>query len=387
MFFVPLLFAIAAVGTTFVSPSLRLRWMLSLACVGVIAAAISSAYWFPVFQNKPFVRMDDVSSGPYDPLQHTIDAWRLVGNTWGYGDSGWKTRGLPPTMSFQLGLPHLLLAIAGVIVGRRRPWVIASAVVYAGLAFMTTRYADALWTGHSPIRIIQFPWRLLGTIAPLQLLLVSAAIARITPRRPVVQGSIAIGCVVISSIWYHAMFHASPKPFNLVNGTVAMLSWQRAQLVLDDGIRTIRHFPEDFSGQGEFMPRWAPEKIPAARVGPQLIADGEVTFAPGNSDYRIDATITSPSSQRLTLQQLYFPGWRVELNGRVLPFADLSPDAAGRIQFDLPAGTNRVIAYFDGPIHWRTRSLIAAAVALGAIVLVLRLNARRPRPDMLPTQS
>lgn len=383
MFFVPLVFILAAIETLFMTRGDRLQWITSVACTGVLTAALSSAYWVPVFQNRPFVQMDDVSSGPYDPLQHTIAAKRLISSEWDYGISGWKTRGIPPSMSVQLGLPHLLLAVAGLIVGFRRPWVLLSAIAYLALIFMMTVYADRLWHRPSPIRIIQFPWRLLSVIAPLQLLLACAAIARFAPRRPHIQGAVALAIVGFAAIYYHAMFRASPRLFDLVDGTKRLLSWQGAQLVLNDGLRTIRKFPEDFSGQGEFMPRWAPSKIPEAREGPALVSEGSLTFSPTTTEYRIDATVEADSAHKVVLQQLYFPGWHVEVNGRPLPFTALKPDAAGRIEFEVPAGRQRVVAYFDGPIYWRARtaiSLVLVAASVGAIVFFDRRKARPITP-------
>lgn len=376
--FVPLTIGLAIAGTPFVVAGRRRQWIASIGFVGVLLAALSSFYWFPVWQNAPFVHLEGVALGPYDPVQHTIDPWRLIYPRWGFGTSGFKAMGVPPTMSFQLGLPHLLLAVAGLIVGWRRPWVVMAAVAYAVLILCMTVYADAIWQIGSPLRVLQFPWRLLGPIAALQLLLASAAIARITPRRPIVQGSVALAVVVISAGYYHAMFHASPFLFQLTDHTEAELPWKRAQDVLNAGVQEIAHYPENFSGRGEFTPKWAPLELTEARRGPILLANGDVAFAPTSSNYRIDANVTLPTAQQAIIQQYYFPGWRVEVNGHVMPFEDIERDQDGRLVIALPAGTSHVVAYFDGPDGWRLRTVIAAIISAAAIVVIVRSDRRRP---------
>ena len=390
LLYVPLAFMLAVVGTGFVVKGRRARWLKSLACVGVLLTALSSAYWYPVWQNAPFVRLGGIAFDAYDPLEHTIEPWRLIYQRWGYGTSGYKKAGIVPSMSFQLGLPHLLLATAGLFLGWRRPWVVATALVYAFLAWGMTVYADSfLWQFGSPIRIIQFPWRMLGAIAPLQVLLAAAAFARVVPTRPVLQGAIAFACVGSAAFYYRAMFHTSPFVFQLTDETEAALPWWKAQRVLDAGVESMALYPESFTGRGEFTPKWAPEVTAEARKGPLLLANGEVMFASTSTDYRIDATVVSPTAQQAILQQYYFPGWHVEVDGQVVVFDKLRYDTEGRVVVELPAGTSRVVAFFDGPENWRARTVIAALVGLSAMVLIFRFD-RRPRvsrPDAAGEQQ
>jgi hypothetical protein len=379
MLYVPLVFALAVVGTGFIVRSRRARWLKSLACVGVLVTALSSPYWYPVWQNAPFVRLGGIAFDAYDPLEHTIEPWRLIYQRWGYGTSGYKKEHIVPSMSFQLGLPHLLMAVAGLLLGWRRPWVVATALVYAFLAWGMTVHADAfLWQFGSPIRIIQFPWRMLGPIAPLQVLLAAAAFARVTPKRPMLQGVITFVCVASAAFYYRAMFHTSPFVFQLTDKTESALPWWKAQRVLDAGVEVMALYPESFTGRGEFTPKWAPEVTSEARKGPLILANGDVSFAPTSTDYRIDATVVAPTAEQAILQQYYFPGWRVEVNGEVVPFEKLQYDTEGRIVFELPAGSSRVVAFFDGPENWRTRSFIAAFIGIVATVLIFRSDRKPP---------
>lgn len=387
--FVPLLFVLAGV-MAFELPGkptrgMRFRWLIALAGVAILAAALSSAYWLPVIQCRGFVRIEDVTRGPFDPLEHTAEPFRLLTPAWEFGTSGYKSRGVAPTMSFQLGLPHLLLALGGVILGWRRPWVIAVAVAYLLLALAMTNAASAIWQPGSPLRILQFPWRLLSTTASLQLLLAATLFGRVASKRPAVQSGIAIACVCVAAIWYHAMFRTSPRSFTMTDGTSGPLSWTRAQRVLDDGLKTLPRYAEDFSGQGEFAPRWSPRKI-VPRVGPTLLVQGDVSESPESTPYRLDASVRCDSNHLATLQQFYFPGWCIEVNGRRLADDAVTPDELGRMRFPVPAGTSHITAWYDGPPFWRTRTACAAIIALLASGLLWRIT-RKTQPANMNTSD
>lgn len=389
MVFVPLVMVMAALRGARLSPLLRLRWLMLLALVGVTAAAFSSPYWWHVWRDARYVRLDRVATSVSDPLEHVIEPWRLVSIYWGFGGDGVRSLGQPVEMSFQLGLPHLVLAIAGAWLGRRRPWIVMAAISYLAIALLMTTLAAPVWRVRTPLRIMQFPWRLLSVCASLQLLLACSAFAslRLRPRSVAL---IALACVLVAAGWYHAMFRPSPKPFAMTDGSTRHFSLDEAQRVVNGGVIALPRIVEYFATMQEFDPVWIRAE-PSFRLGEPIVHGRGIALQRGSNDRVIRAIVRSDSPRQIRLEQFYFPGWHVEVNGQRIADADLRsatlPD--GRMQVPVPAGEARLLAYYDGPPGWRTQLVIAvclAATGLAAIVLLARspLNASEPPPQKAP---
>jgi hypothetical protein len=137
------------------------------------------------------------------------------------------------------------------------------------------------------------------------------------------------------------------------------------------------------TGANEFLPRRSriDPRRPAPRAELVRPADGDsLAVAPGHTPYRIRLDVLLTGSGAVRVNQLYFPGWRVRVDGRDVqwalgrrpggdPTARLTRD--GCIRIDLPtAGSHLVEAWYDGPPGWRVRNAaVAAAVAVLAWVL------------------
>jgi hypothetical protein len=95
-----------------------------------------------------------------------------------------------------------------------------------------------------------------------------------------------------------------------------------------------------------------------------------VTPRPRSSSFRLDYTIEATAWSRIAINQLYLPGWRVVLDGLVVPdetlLAALLPD--GRLAVDVGPGRHRVRAWYDGPPGWGRRLTAALAVVAAALV-------------------
>jgi hypothetical protein len=380
MTFVPLALALAALRTIAVEPSQRLRWLATVGLVAITAAALSSPYWWFVWRNAPFVRLDRVAKGLFDPLEHTVEPWRLISSFWDFGPSPARITGRPVGMSFQLGLPHLLLAAAGAWLGRRRPWVLAVALCYMVIALLMTTLATPLWGHGSPLRILQFPWRLLAVLAPLQLLLAAAGFSslRLTPRKASI---VATASVLLAAGYYHAMFQPSTKPFQMADGSARHITWGHAQQIVNSGVAAVADVPEVFAGMNEFDPIWLRAQPPFRKRGPMIDAPGSrVYFTASNTSHRVDARVESVGPTEVTIQQFYFPGWRVEVDGQPLPDDQLRAHVLrdGRMRVPVPAGNVSIVAYFDGPLGWRGQLAGAVSVSLAGVAGLFWIGRRTP---------
>jgi hypothetical protein len=357
------------------------RWVLlaSAAAAALLAAAISGPYWVPFIQSARYVDLDAVASGYYAARDHLVYPHQLVRPFWGFGGS---VAGDGDGMSFQLGLPHLLLALTGAALGWRRRAVRIAFVLYVACAVLMTTLAAPFWT-LSLVGMVQFPWRLLSVIAVLQVVCASGLgdIWRLPTRG---RGVIAGFLLVLAAWFHHIQFEPSARTFD---GGRAALETRSA---------TDRAAFEVYALKNEFLPKTAMGSKPAQ---PRPLSEmltlrgvGAATSYPDSTPLFVHYRVVLTAPARAVVEQLYFPGWVVEVDGRDIAAETLRsatlPD--GRLSFDLSAGIHEVRAFFDGPPYWRLRNIVLSLIGAAAVLGITALDRRTrhgARTSMAPATS
>jgi hypothetical protein len=366
-------FCLIALGTGWgLEVPWRWRYGATAAAGVVLAVGLAAPYWMPVIQMKPAVRLDAAFEGYYHTVHHLVWPWQLFSNMWGMGGS--NAGDLQDGMSFQLGLPHFLLATLGALACVGRRLVRTAYVVYLGLLVLMTPAAWAIWNTVEALRPVQFPWRILSVTACLQVMAV-AGIGRI-PGIPPAQRRYVLGVLLFATVlWYAPMFQVG--------------SYLKVNRALRHHVREQLSRVTSYSEANEFLPRTArAELLTEARGSRPLVEPegGEPALPlPGNAPGRIRYHVASGPACFARIHQLHFPGWRVEVDGQVVPERTLGRLRLedGRMRIPLRPGQPHVVtARYEGPPGWRLRT--ALAVSSLAVLVGLQLLARRPRSPRRP---
>ncbi|MBI2394443.1 MAG: hypothetical protein HYV09_33035 [Deltaproteobacteria bacterium] len=82
------------------------------------------------------------------------------------------------------------------------------------------------------------------------------------------------------------------------------------------------------------------------------------------------------------LEQFWFPGWQVAIDGVAIPEEQLAARVGphGFLAFDVPAGSHVVEARYAGPPGRRRQAAGALAVLVSCAAIGARLRRTRPRP-------
>jgi hypothetical protein len=131
-----------------------------------------------------------------------------------------------------------------------------------------------------------------------------------------------------------------------------------------------------YAQEDEFRPRTARVRPAVGRCESPMVTGEGIDARPleGSSPHHIRVLVRAGSTGgTVTVQQLYFPGWRVRLDGQPVPEARLRdgllPD--GRMRVRLPdAAEHLVEAWYDGPPGWRWRSVGVGVVTAGSAAFV-----------------
>jgi len=355
--------------------------------LGVVAfaLALSAFFWLPALAEKRFLWADEsLTAGFFDYERHFVSPLDLLP----FRTSLAFTVGPHERSPFRFG--ELLLA--GVLAApllsrrlaapaRRRALVLAAGAAVALVA--TTALAAPLWRALPLARFVQFPFRFFLLATVLAAPLVGLAVARAPERwRPWLAGAVAAAALLLArpalDVRYLFLARATALPV-----PVAAAGLERAlsdPALAEPGelvtLERLRRAHWSATAGHEFLPRTVSE-LPAGPEAAAAEARGagvEVLASEwGYPEVRAEIRVSAPGE--LALGQFWFPGWRVEVDGRAR--AARAEPGRGRILVAVAPGDRRVVARFAAtPLRRGAAAASIAVAALGAL-----LASRRKDPS------
>ncbi|MDH5638201.1 MAG: hypothetical protein OEZ04_06890 [Nitrospinota bacterium] len=106
--------------------------------------------------------------------------------------------------------------------------------------------------------------------------------------------------------------------------------------------------------------------------------EGVLESAPGNSKYHVQYTARIKSASRIRINQIYFPGWKVTVDGEDIDADTLRKDSEKKvvINFQLEPGAHEISALYEGPPYWRERNVIIFLVVMAHIGVSMYVRRR-----------
>ncbi len=364
MFFYPLFCVISLSLCLEMEKRCRVIFLSAVAVAMTFAVVLSSPYWLTAFQMKQYINYASAVTGVYSAADHVVYLQQLFSRTWGFGDSN---PGAADGMSFQLGLPHFILALLGFWLNRRNKFYFTVFLIYIFCIIAMTPVASFFWKHVPLLNYVQFPWRLLGVISLLQIICISG-LCRIGPlvnsnTRFI---SILAFILILSLIWYSNQFQFVKCKFDLRKGIIANRTLRLDKL-------------EVYESSNEYLPRTASKYLPprARGMGPMIeVSDPncKVEEYPDSNPHHMQYRISSAAPQMIVINQLYFPGFKVYLGDKALDDRYLRENMTrdGRIQIGIPAGPDQFLeVFYEGPPGWYLRNCLIASVLVAMLALVV----------------
>ncbi len=294
----------------------------------LLGLSLSAFFWLPAILESKYT----LASWLFDTQQgYTTNflAFRqLIWSPWGYG---WSEPGIDRDgMSFQIGIAQWLVLLTGIgllIKCSKRVLLlleISLTLVILGI-FLSLPISLPLWQQISLLQKFQFPWRFLSLIV-IGSSLMAAIVADKFNHSKII--SLAL---LISPIMFTIIYWRISGPSNLSEQFLAV-----------DYVGT--------SDTGETTPVWAirfQEKFPKS---PIEIVSTEGTVEIKNltklmQKHEFDVFATTAS--RIVDNTLYFPGWKVYIDGVEAPIEQQDRNWRGLITFPVPAGQHAVKIVFE----------------------------------------
>jgi len=313
---------------------------------------LSALFWLPAILESKYTLASWMFGAQQGYTTNFLAFRQLIWSPWGYG---WSEPGIDRDgMSFQVGIVQWLVLLAGIgllIKFSKQELLLLKfglALVIAGI-FLSLPISLPLWRWISLLQKFQFPWRFLSLIV-IGSSLMAAIVADKFKHSKIISLALLI----------------SPIMFTIGYWKIAGPSTLSEQFLAVDYVGT--------SDTGETTPVWAirfQEKFPKAPV--EIVsAEGTVEIKNLNKlmqkhEFEISATAAS----RIVDNTLYFPGWKVYVDGVETPIGYQDENWRGLITFPVSAGEHSIKVVFE---ETRIRkfadalSMISVGILLGLFI-------------------
>ncbi|MBI5620712.1 hypothetical protein HY949_02965 [Candidatus Gottesmanbacteria bacterium] len=323
----------------------KFRFLVLGAWCLVLGFLLSAFFWMPAFFEGKYTLRDIVTKGDvtsrFVPWQ-----WFFI-SPWNYGGGGEFTKELGAIQWIGLfGSAVLFIRTKA----RTVRWFIVGCIGVVVISlFLMTAGAAGIWQHVTILQKFQFPWRLLN-IPAIVIPVVSAMV--LAQSRTCMHRFAAVLIALLAVV-----------------STVYM--WRSPQYVVkpDEYYRGIYNGTTD---TGESSPIWSIRFMEKQAAAYYEVVEGTAAIQAGpRNSTRHEFTVSATTPARIVDNTLYFPGWTVTVNGKILDSVrDVlyqDPNYRGLMTFRVPSGDHRVVVHF-GDTKLRK---VANSISLMGLLLLL----------------
>lgn len=347
------------------------RFLIGVGQALIVGLLLSSFYWLPMLVEKNLVHVDTTTYGYFSYTEHFKGFKKLfLERFWGWGSS---IREIPggekEQISFQIGIVHLIVWLLALWVGWRlwrrdrnkAVWIGLSTLMILVSVFMINPRSEFIWRLVSPLKYLQFPWRLL-MLTILFISLSAGAVVLLSKKWTKLVVGVLIAAVVVANFGYFRPEH--------------FLDLSEQDLL--SGERWDRQIKRSIF---DYLPIYA--KAPPAQLAPQryeiITGQSEIKdFQEGSNVIRFKTDTKALTIIRLS--QYYFPDWKVRVDGREV---EINPrNELGLITFAIDPGQHQVVAkLYDTQI--RTVANLVSLIGIVGFVILTLWQFKKPRRFLL----
>lgn len=345
----------------------RLRLIRQIGLMFLLGLGLSAWFWLPALAEKQYIRFDDVYSGFYK--DQFITLWQLLRSPWGYGLSH-PGSPEPGDMSYQLGLVQIgiMLLLTGSLWFFRkiREFRVIGGIVLALFAFsvfLMLKISLPVWEKLPFLSLVQFPLRF-QAVAIFSAAMGAALLVKYLPFKKLAVFSLLL--LVIYANRNHWNINQKFDPGDEYYLNLKTTSTTHAE-----------HLPK----WGRVMPRGSPAKVEIVRgvgeVSPSASLRVKVIR---DQSAGVLAEVEASQPVKLRLNQFYFPGWEIRIDGKLVEFNYLTdPDLIGAEGesfglpvFDMDKGKHLVQAEFKNtPVRNMADSISIITVIIVIVIIII----------------
>lgn len=309
---------------------------LLLTIVGLLlSVGLAAFFWLPAVAEVKWTRLPDLATTTF--AQHFAPPFALIRSAW---EGGSVIDGKTLGMSFQVGLVQILIFLGSVtlVFVKRGSRSHGYPLFWIGLTLLSvflTLSSSAFLYEHIPgLAYVLYPWRFLGFVV-FSIAVLAAWFTTQLPR--------LFTIALIALLLFANRNHIQTRPYVVTDEELLQPNISAGDM--DD----------------EFLPPWADRDIRVTRAR-------EV-----GQPFQFIETIENSPQKRLRINQYYFPGWEVRVDGKPVNII-VDEENGGRMDVVISSDAKVVDARFhDTPVRSLGNGIsLATAGFLGFLLLKKR---------------
>ncbi len=301
---------------------IKKEFLISIASIVFLSFSLAAFFWIPAFFEGKYTLRDKVTAGQY--------ANRFIPLSNFFQDPPTYDGNIP--FSMQVGAIQWIIVFLSVpftydlYKRKKRIWVIsaASLIIFITSLLLITGVSRGIWDKISILQDFQFPWRFLSITVFITALLGGILLYQLPKKIMTFTIFIITAYLIISTsmIWHVQQFLHKPESFftNVYGST---------------------------TDTGESAPIWSVrfmEHRPKANI--EIIQGiGEIKEIKRTSTQHA-YILTTNNEVRVAENTLFFPGWEVFVNDKIVPLQFQDPQYRGIMTFFVPKGRNNISVLF-----------------------------------------
>lgn len=325
------------------------------------AGAMAAHFWLPLAAGLRDVQLGRVFSDETQYESQLILLRQLLDPKWKFG---YSPSAPDAQMSFQAGIVQIIVLAGGLaaVLDRRRwrhgAWMPAGLCLGGAviLLFLTTIHSKLLWRLSPPLRLVQFPWRLL---LPAELLIAA--------------GGAYLAGFYLPRLRAPGMLRRRPEVLLAGLAVLCSLPFCRPRAWLDFPEPALRRIMRNSYVTTTIKDEYRPAKAVESAAAEAVAASGMawVNGAPApeaklpvpESRMRFSLRVSPQAPENVVLPVFYFPGWHVMIGGQPVPLK--ADEKSGLLAFRVPPGPCEIrAAWRPTPLQRLSAAISAAALAL-----------------------
>ena len=318
--------------------------------LAVLGFCLAAFFWIPALLEGKYTLRDIVTDKDY--ALRFVPFVDFVYGQWSFGGTNF--------LSKQVGIMQWVGILGSILLTivwykkKNRLWLLSfgSLIIFIATLFIMTAYAKVIWDHIKILQNFQFPWRFLSVIVFIT--------------------AFATGLLVFSLPRKIRFF--STIILSVISILITIPYWNVSGYLYKQDIFFSTIY-EGTTDTGESAPIWSVrfmEKQPKAHIE---VIEGKATISENKrKTIQHSYTIDTKKSVRVRENTLYFPGWEVLIDNKVILPEFQDPKNRGLLTFYVPRGVHTIqILFQDTKIRILANSLSIAALVIVAFFCIIKL--------------
>jgi len=337
----------------------RIRKVLKVIFSLLLGLGLSAFFWLPAIGETKYTYLSQEKV--FHWWNHFPTIKQLIYSPWEYGSS---LIGSQDLMSFQIGIPHLFLALMGAILifiyafekkigilKHKKGLPFFSIFSSLFLVFLMNHRSSFIWRVFPPLARVQFPWRLLGFLNFSLISTITFLFGEIFKiRKNHWHNIIGLGAILITFVFYYSY----PR---IKNETT------EAYILSSNEAR------ETTTNANEILPIGAQKDYWNIETANTIEC----------SNFNCQADLKGDKEEEIVFRKFYFPSWQGKIDGQLISI--YSQKETGLIALRVPPGQHYIEVILGKTKLGKMADIISLTSWGGLVLLILFIIIKKRYED------